>query len=284
MTTMDKRLEKRMIQDMRLNGLSQKTQESYLNAVTKLINHYQKTPRRISSEELRRYFVRLMETGQAAPATLSVYRAGIRFLVEKTLGKRWDSLSLFRWRRPKTLPDILTVEEVKTILDGVRMQRTRLCLKTIYACGLRVSEAVALTAGDIDGSRLMLKVSGGKGRKDRYVPIPEALLKELRDYWKACRPTSFLFFGLDKDRPVRKATIQKTFKLVLREVGITKKVSVHTLRHSYATHLLDGGVGIRTIQEILGHSSLETTMIYTHLSDKTRSEARSVVNALMTSL
>lgn len=284
MTTLDKRLEKRMIQDMRLSGLCQKTQEAYLNAVTKLTSYYQKSPRRLSSEDLRRYFVRLMETGEAAPATLGVYRAGIRFLVEKTLGKRWDSLNLFRFRRPKTLPDVLTVEEVKTILDGVRMERTKMCLKTIYACGLRVSEGVALTANDIDGSRHLLKVCGGKGKKDRYVPIPETLLEELREYWKAYRPTSFLFFGVDKERPVRKATIQKAFKLVLQEVGITKKVSVHTLRHSYATHLLDGGVGIRTIQEILGHNSLETTMIYTHLSEKTRSEALSVVNDLMTSL
>jgi site-specific recombinase XerD len=129
-----------------------------------------------------------------------------------------------------------------------------------------------------------LKVCGGKGRKDRYVPIPEALIEELRDYWRTHRPTSFLFFGVHKSRRIRRATIQKTFKLVLKEVGITKKVSVHTLRHSYATHLLDGGVGIRTIQEILGHSSLTTTAIYAHLSEKTKSMALPVVDNLINSL
>jgi site-specific recombinase XerD len=273
-----------MIQDMNLNGLSPTTQASYLNAVTRLITHHQKSPRRLSSEDLRRYFVQLMEKGTAAPATISVYRAGIRFLVEKTLGKQWPSLSLFRFRRPRTLPDILTVEEVKAILGAVRVKRNRMCLKTIYTCGLRVSEGVAVTAGDIDGSRHLLKICGGKGRKDRYVPIPEVLLEELREYWRTYRPTSFLFFGVDKDRPARRATIQKAFKLALREAGITKKVSVHTLRHSYATHLLEGGVGIRTIQEILGHSSLESTMVYTHLTEKTRSEALDVVSGLMTSL
>ena len=284
MTKLDKKLEKRMIQDMNLSGLSPKTQVSYLNAVNKLINHYQKSPKCLSSDDLRNYFVQLMERKEVSTSTLSVYRAGIRFLVEKTLGEHWPSLALFRFRRPRQLQDILTVEEVKTILDAVRVKRNQICLKTIYACGLRLSEGVSLTGNDIDGARHLLKVCGGKGKKDRYVPIPEALLEELRDYWRAYRPTSFLFFGADKNKRIRRATIQKTFKLVLKEVGITKKVSVHTLRHSYATHLLDGGVDIRTIQEILGHNSIETTVIYTHLSEKTKSRAMPVVDDLMTSL
>ncbi|HQB82123.1 MAG TPA: site-specific integrase [Candidatus Rifleibacterium sp.] len=281
---LDPRLAKRMIQDMTLSGLSPKTQASYLNAVNRLINHYQKFPKRLSSEDLRRYFVRLIERKEVVPSTMAVYRAGIRFFVEKTLGKSWPALDLFRFRRPRQLPDILTVHEVKTILDAVRVKRNQLCLKIIYACGLRLSEAVSLTINDIDGARHLLKVCGGKGRKDRYVPIPEVLIEELRDYWRAYRPTSFLFFGVHKSKRIRRATIQKTFKLVLKEVGITKKVSVHTLRHSYATHLLDGGVGIRTIQEILGHSSLTTTAIYAHLSEKTKSTALPVVDNLMNSL
>jgi site-specific recombinase XerD len=225
-----------------------------------------------------------MERKEVVPSTMAVYRAGIRFFVEKTLGKSWPALNLFRFRRPRQLPDILTVEEVKTILDAVRVKRNQICLKIIYACGLRLSEAVSLASSDIDGARHLLKVCGGKGRKDRYVPIPEALLQELRDYWRTHRPTSFLFFGADKNKRIRRATIQKTFKLVLKEVGITKKVSVHTLRHSYATHLLDGGVGIRTIQEILGHSSLQTTTIYAHLSEKTKSTAMPVVDNLINQL
>lgn len=281
---LDPRLAKRMIQDMNLSGLSPKTQASYLNAVNRLINHYQKFPKRLSSEDLRRYFVRLMERKEVVPSTMAVYRAGIRFFVERTLGKSWPALDLFRFRRPRQLPDILTVQEVKTILDAVRVKRNQLCLKIIYACGLRLAEAVSLTVSDIDGARHLLKVCGGKGRKDRYVPIPEALIEELRDYWRTHRPISFLFFGVHKSKRIRRATIQKTFKLVLKEVGITKKVSVHTLRHSYATHLLDGGVGIRTIQEILGHSSLQTTAIYTHLSEKTKSTALPVVDNLVNSL
>ena len=281
---LDPRLARRMIQDMNLSGLSPKTQSSYLHAVNRLINHYQKFPKRLSSEDLRRYFVQLMERKEVVHSTLAVYRAGIRFFVEKTLGKSWPALDLFRFRRPRQLPDILTTAEVKTILDAVRVKRNQLCLKIIYACGLRLAEAVSLTVSDIDGARHLLKVCGGKGRKDRYVPIPEALIEELRDYWRTYRPTSFLFFGVHKCKRIRRATIQKTFKLVLQEVGITKKVSVHTLRHSYATHLLDGGVGIRTIQEILGHSSLTTTAIYAHLSEKTKSMALPVVDNLMTSL
>lgn len=284
MTKLDKKLEKRMIQDMNLSGLSPKTQASYLNAVNRMVDHYQKSPKDLSSDDLRRYFVRLMERKKVSPSTMAVYRAGIRFLVEKTLGKHWASLELFRFKRPRKLPDILSIEEVKTILDAVRVKRSQICLKTIYACGLRVSEGVSLSVNDIDGARHLIKVRGGKGRKDRYVPIPESLLEELRDYWRTYRPTSFLFYSIDKNKRIRRATIQKTFKLVLKEVGIKKQASVHTLRHSYATHLLEGGVSIRTIQEILGHNSLETTVIYAHLSEKTKSRAMPVVDDLMSSL
>lgn len=173
-------------------GLSPKTQASYLNAINRLVEHYQKSPTQLSSDDLRHYFVQLMERKKVSPATMAVYRAGIRFLVERTLGEHWPSLDLFRFKRPRKLPDVLTVEEVKTILDAVRVKRSQICLKTIYACGLRLSEGVSLTVNDIDGARHLLKVCGGKGRKDRYVPIPVISFRRIKRLL-ASLPPNFIF-------------------------------------------------------------------------------------------
>jgi integrase/recombinase XerD len=277
------KLRKRMIEDMKLNGLSQRTQECYLNAVSKIAKYYMKAPNAISPEEIRRYFLRLVKDEVVTSATLHVYRAGIRFLFEKTLRKDWGDLKLIRPRIHRKLPDVLTVEEVKSILGTLRDQKYRLCLKVIYACGLRISEGCEILAANIDSARHALKIVGRKGKKDRFVPIPDVLLEELRDYWRAYRPATYLFFGATKDRPLCDATLRRAFNRAVREVGIKKDVSVHALRHSYATHMLEAGIDLRSIQEVLGHCNLETTLIYTHLTERTTMRALTVMNDIMAS-
>lgn len=275
------KLRKRMIEDMKLNGLSRRTQECYLNAVSKIAKYYMKAPNAISAEEIRRYFLRLIKDEVFAPATLQVYRAGIRFLFEKTLRKDWGDLNLIRPRMHRKFPDVLTVEEVRAILGAIRDPRYRLCLKVIYACGLRISEGCEIQSANIDSARHALKIFGRKGRKDRFVPIPDVLLDELREYWREFRPATFLFFGQTKDRPLCDATLRRAFNHTVRELGIKKDVSVHTLRHSYATHMLEAGIDLRSIQEVLGHCNLETTLIYTHLTERTTMKALSVMNEIM---
>ena len=277
------KLRKRMIEDMKLNGLSQRTQECYLNAVSKIAKYYMKAPNAISPEEIRRYFLRLVKDEVVASATLHVYRAGIRFLFEKTLRKDWGDLKLIRPRIHRKLPSVLTVEEVRSILGTLRDQKYRLCLKVIYACGLRISEGCEILAANIDSARHALKIVGRKGKKDRFVPIPDVLLEELRDYWRAYRPATYLFFGVTKDRPLCDATLRRAFNRAVREVGIKKDVSVHALRHSYATHMLEAGIDLRSIQEVLGHCNLETTLIYTHLTERTTMRALTVMNDIMAS-
>jgi len=270
-----------MIEDMKLNGLSQRTQECYLNAVSKIAKYYMKAPNAISPEEIRRYFLRLVKDEVVTSATLHVYRAGIRFLFEKTLRKDWGDLKLIRPRIHRKLPSVLTVEEVRSILGTLRDQKYRLCLKVIYACGLRISEGCEILAANIDSARHALKIVGRKGKKDRFVPIPDVLLEELRDYWRAYRPATYLFFGVTKDRPLCDATLRRAFNRAVREVGIKKDVSVHALRHSYATHMLEAGIDLRSIQEVLGHCNLETTLIYTHLTERTTMRALTVMNDIM---
>lgn len=277
------KLRKRMIEDMKLNGLSRRTQECYLNAVSKIAKYYMKAPNAISSEEIRRYFLRLVKDEVVASSTLHVYRAGIRFLMEKTLRRDWSDLKLIRPRIHRRLPNVLTVEEVKAILGAIRDPRYRLCLKVIYGCGLRISEGCEIQSVNIDSARHALKIVGRKGRKDRSVPIPDVLLEELREYWRAYRPASFLFFGETKDRPLCDATLRRAFNRTVRELGIKKDVSVHALRHSYATHMLEAGIDLRSIQEVLGHCRLETTLIYTHLTEKTTMRALTVMNEIMAS-
>lgn len=275
------KLRKRMLENMKLNGLSYRTRECYLNAVKQLTKFYMRPPDTISAEEIRSYFLHLVENEVVAPATIQVYRAGIRFLVEKTLMREWGDLKIIRPRKYRRLPDVLTVAEVQLLLRSMRDKRYQMCLKIIYACGLRVSEGVTLTASQIDSERHLLKVIGRKGKKDRYVPIPNVLVEELRDYWRAYKPGPYLFYGEDKNRPLCDATLRRAFNRVARENGIKKNGSVHCLRHSYATHMLEAGIDLLSIQDILGHVRLETTLIYTHLTERTKMKALSAINEIM---
>jgi site-specific recombinase XerD len=278
-----------MVEDMQLRGLSEKTQEAYVGAVRQLAEHYGKSPQHIGDEELRQYFLHLTNVKQVSPSTIRVALYGIKFLFQHTLRKEWLTLDLVRPRREKKLPIVLSVAEVRRILGIIRRSHYRVCLSTIYACGLRLREGVYLQVRDIDSDRMMVHVRHGKGAKDRYLPLPVPTLEMLRRYWGTHRHPEWLFPAPTKSgvplptaaKPMSVSGVQRAFKAALQESGIQKQASVHTLRHSYATHLLEAGVNLRVIQAYLGHSSPQTTAIYTHLTRKAEDLAVEAINRVM---
>jgi len=284
----------RMRQDMQLRGLAPRTQEAYLDAVTGVAAFCARSPNALDAlteDELRRYFLHLVEDRHASRSTVLQRRAGLRFLVAITLRRTWPVLDLVRPAKRRTLPVVLSPAEVRTLLGLVRDPRVRMCLTTIYAGGLRLSEGTGLTTHDIDGARMVLRIRRGKGGRDRYVPLAERVLLLLRAYWRATSPRfpqppgeQWVFPNRQATGPLSANTVQRTLIAVGRVSGLSKHVSAHTLRHSYATHLLEHGVHLRTIQELLGHQSPSTTAIYTHVTPTVASALHATVNSLMATL
>ena len=274
-------LRSRMIQDMQLHGLAARTRQSYVDAVKGLARFYQRSPDRLSEDEIRSFFLHLINEKGAARSTVTIYLCGIKFFYETTLGRKLPILEIVRPAKRHKLPVVLSTEEVNNLLERVKNPVYRMCLTLIYACGLRLSEGLHLRVEDIDSDRMLVAVRNGKGGKDRYVPLPERTLEQLRAYWMLHRPKTWLFSTKTGQLPLNPTTLQKTFKAVVRQSGIGKNASVHTLRHSYATYLLESGVNLRVIQELLGHKSPHTTAIYTHLTQKTVDQLATVINRLM---
>jgi integrase/recombinase XerD len=282
-------LRQRMVEDLQLRGLSEKTQDAYVRAVRQLAEHYGKSPDRISEEELRQYLLYLKNDKQVTSSTLNVTLNGIKFFYQYTLRREWPTFDLVRSPREKKLPVVLSAAEVRRILGCLYRPRYRACLTTIYSCGLRLQEGVHLQVRDIDGDRMVVHVRKGKGAKDRYVPLPTPTLKMLRQHWSTHRHPRWLFpasvrMNLPPSaaiRPIHVSSVQKAFKAALQESGVQKPATVHTLRHSYATHLLEAGVNLRIIQAYLGHSSPKTTALYTHLTRKAEDLATEAINRVM---
>lgn len=282
-------LRQRMIEDMQLRGLAEKTQDAYLRAVRQLAEYYNKSPDQISEEELRQYFLHLTNIKRVSSSSFSIALCGIKFFYQHSLQREWVTLELARAPREKRVPMVLSREEVQQVLSCLRLPVYRACLSTIYACGLRVREGVHLQVSDIDSARMVVHVRQSKGRKDRDVPLPESTLKLLRRYWCLHRHEVWLFPGrtaagiprCQASRPISVSSVQKAFRAALRESGVTKAAKVHTLRHSYATHLLEVGVDLRLIQAYLGHSSPQTTAIYTHVTRRADALAGEAINRVM---
>ena len=284
-------LRRRMIEDMQLRGLSAVTQRMYVLAVRQLGEHYEKSPDRISEEELREYFLYLQNTKRVARSTCGVALSGIKFFYKYTLQKESRSLEIIRPRGPKKLPVVLSVDEVQQILGCIRRIHYKVCLSTIYACGLRIGEGVQLKVGDIDSDRMLIYIRSGKGGKDRYVPLPGGILAILRQYWQIHRHAVWIFPSRDRNgeipdavAPITPTAVRSVFKAALAESGVRKTASVHTLRHSYATHLLEAGINLRVIQAYLGHRSPRTTAIYTHLTEKTESLTVAAIDQVLAAL
>jgi integrase/recombinase XerD len=277
-------LRRRMLEDLQLRGLAPKTQQCYVEAVKHLAQYYRRAPDQISAGEIRQYFLYLINEKQVAESTWRIHLYGIRFFYEHTLQRPWPVFELIRPRHRQKLLVVLSPQEVRSLLALVQRSQARMCLQLIYACGLRLREGTQLQILDIDPQRMLIRVRQGKGGKDRVVPLAERTLELLRVYWQRTRPRPWLFPARDQRTPLPATTLQKTFKLVVRQSGLAKDASIHTLRHSYATHLLERGISLRIIQEILGHKSPSTTARYTHLTLNTFDVVHATINALMADL
>ena len=275
----------RMIQDLQLHGYAKRTQQSYVAAVKLLAEFHNRPPDLLTDEDLRNYFLHLINIKQASRSTVRQYLSGIKFFYETTLRRPMPTLDLIKPRKRLKLPVVLSVAEVRTVLALVRHPIAQMALVLIYACGLRLSEGCRVRIADIDGNRQLLWVRDGKGGKDRAVPLPAATLRRLRTYWKTQRLSGpWLFPTSNTKHPVGLSLLQKAFKGALTESPVTKEASVRTLRHSYATHLLEQGVDLRVIQALLGHASPTTTTIYTHLTQRVMDNLTGSLNHLMDDL
>ena len=264
-------LRKRMLEDMQLRGLSEGTQKVYISVVRDLAHYYNKSPDQISDEQLRLYFLYLKDEKKLARSTCTVAISGIKFLFDYTLKRSWPALELIRPKKKHKQPVILSQDEVYRILVCVQQTHYQTCLKMIYVCGLRVSEGVGLQVSHIDSARKQLHLRDSKGGKDRRVPVPNQILKELRDLWRTHRNPVWLFPKRDRrgvipdaDGSMSTKSISRAFKAALHQSGVTKAATIHTLRHSWATHLLEAGVHLRLIQLWLGHSSMNRPLLAPH--------------------
>jgi integrase/recombinase XerD len=284
-------LRQRMIEDMQLRGLAASTQRAYVLAVQGLAEYYNKSPEQISDEELRAYFVYLTDERKLARSSCTVILCGIKFLYEYTVKRPWPLLGLVRPKKAKTLPVVLSTTEVQCILNHVQQLHHRVCLNAIYACGLRISEGVGLQVKNIDSARMQLLIRSSKGNKDRCVPLPGPILLQLRQVWLTHRHPVYVFPQRGRGgakpaatQPMTARSSERAFKAALTASEVTKAATVHTLRHSWATHLLEAGVPLLLIQQWLGHSSPQTTALYTHLTQQIEAQALDKLSELIAGL
>ena len=272
-------LRRRMIEDMTVRNLSPATQRSYIHAVAKFSRHFGRSPDRLDVEDVRAYQVYLVAQGISWPA-LNLTVCALRFFYGVTLGRNEIPERIAYAREPRKLPVILGADEVVRFLEAVPSLKTRTALTTAYAAGLRASEAVGLKVADIDSSRMLIQVRHGKGAKDRTVMLSPQLLAILRTYWRLARPREWLFPGRDESKPIDVQILHAACRSATKAAGLAKRVTVHTLRHSFATHLLESGVDIRIIQVLLGHNSLSTTARYTQVATTTIARTQSPLDRL----
>jgi site-specific recombinase XerD len=288
-------LRQRMQQDLQLAGLSEGTQEVYVRAVRQLAAHFRTPPDRLSEQQVREYLLHLKNDRHFASTSLGTAYHGVKFFYSHTAPRDWPTLRRLHVQPEKKLPDVLSVDEVRQLIGAVRTLRHRTYFWTVYSLGPRLTEGLHLQVGDIDSARMLVHVHRGKGAKDRFVPLPRRTLAMLREYWVTHRNPRWLFpattrpqrqvattdHPITTDHPMLKTSVQVVMRHVVNQLGLRKAISIHTLRHSYATHLLEAGVNLRFIQQYLGHTSLETTMVYLHLTTVTQEQAVAAINKLM---
>lgn len=273
-------LKQRFIEDLQLQGLSESTQRSYVLAMEQLEKHHGQSPAELSEEQVREFFLYLTNERRISRNTMTIKLSAIKLLFEKTLKRDWPTFDLVKPKKIRKLPLVLSKDKIKDLLVRVKDEKARMCLTMLYCCGLRISEGVKLQVSHIDSDRMAIRVDQGKRCKDRYVPLPHRTLELLRDYWRIERPSTYLFGSNHACGHVQPATIRCVFKAAIREGGFNPKVSPHTLRHCYATHLYERGVPLAVIQRLLGHRNIRTTTIYTHLTPKIVRNIHASVDAL----
>ena len=262
-------LRRQMIKEMQLRNFSESTHEAYLSAITKLAQYYRRSPDQINEKEVHDYLRYEMNERKLAWSTINQKANGMVFFYREVLKRPKTEFSIPPRKREQKLPEVLSLEEVERLFDSTKNQKYQMIFKTAYAGGLRLSEVIHLKLADIDSGRMMIRVEQGKGNKDRYVKLSMELLQELRRYWKLYQPRVWLFPGPNPDRPIHQTSVQKVYTQAKEKAGITKQGGIHTLRHCYATHLLEAGeTDIRTIQVMLGHRSMGTTTRYLQIANR----------------
>ncbi len=282
-----KNWQSRMSEDMRLRDYRPKTQQAYELAVRQFLRWVEREPETLTEEHVRAYVLHLREEKQQAPSSINIAVCGLRFFFSHTLRRDWPVFELMRVKQPQKLPVVLSTGEVRSVLGAVRQPVRRMAFRTIYSLGLRIGECLRLEAGDIDSERSLVWVRNGKGAKDRGVPLPRPTLHRLRQYWaheRPASPTRRLFVASNSKSALHETTLQKTFTAAQKEVGLRKPAVVHTLRHSYASHLLENGISLRTIQALLGHKSLRSTEVYLHVTQTGTERLQEVLDRLMADL
>lgn len=281
------------INALSLNGKGERTQEAYTRALRMLSEFYDKRPDEISEGELEAYFLHRRNVDHWSPNTMRICYCGIRFFFVQVLQRNWHLFEILRAKNESRLPAVLSRQEVRSLLACVRTPHNHAFLSTVYACGLRLQEALHLEVSDLDSDRMMIHVHRGKGAKDRFVPLPHATLGVLRTHWRTHRNPRLVFPACGRDgrgaagatTAMAKSSVQGAFRAAKLKAGILKRaVSVHTLRHCYATHLLEAGVNLRVIQKHMGHSSLESTLVYLHLTNKGHEDAYALIDSVMEDL
>jgi integrase/recombinase XerD len=273
-------LRRRMIEDLILRNRTPKTIKAYTGWVADFARYFHASPDRLGPEHVRSYLLHLIQERQTSWDIYRQARQALQFFYTVTLGREWVVARVARPKAPKKLPVVLSTEEMARFLDALENPKHRALLMTAYAGGLRLSEVAHLRVADIDSTRRVIHIRQGKGQKDRDVMLSPRLLTVLREYWKACRPGPFLFPGREPDRPVALRTVQMVCQRALEASGLGKHVHMHTLRHSFATHLLEAGTDLRTIQVLLGHHSFSTTARYLHITTATLDSTRSPFDGL----
>ena len=274
-------LRQRMIEDMQLRNLTEGTQEAYLRAVERLAGFYHRSPDKLNRDQVRGFLVHLISKERISPSTLNVYRCGLQLFYRVTLRRDWVLEGMVCAKTQKRLPVVLSRSEVRKLLDAAATPRDHALLATAYATGLRVSELIHLQVTDIDSQRMVIRVQQGKGGKDRYVMLSPQLLCDLREYWRLSKPKTWLFPSNTKlGHPLSREMVFRICQNTARRAKLGKSVGPHTLRHSFATHLLESGTNIRTIQVLLGHRSLRTTAIYTFVSPQQVTAVQSPLDTL----
>ncbi len=281
-------LRQRMSQDLKLRGMAPRTHDGYLREVRKLAAYYNTPPDQLTEQQVGQYLLHLIDDCHFAPGSIGVAYSGIKFFYTITEPRNWDVLKKLRRPKQKTLPAVLTIDEVHRVIGAIREPRNAAYFWTVYSLALRLEEGLNLQVGDVDSGRMMVHVHRGKGAKDRYLPLPKSTLMILRAYWSTHRNPTLLFPALGRNkrlasstsRPMDATTVQGCMKRVVEQLGLKKKVSIHTLRHSMATHLFEANVSLRWIQKFLGHSSLQTTLVYLHLTDDGEDNGRTKLDEI----
>ena len=261
-------LRQRMLEDMRLRNFAAGTQQSYIHHVAEFAKYYGVTPERLGLDEIRTYQLYLIDERKFSPASVNGFTSAIKFLYTETLDMPWTSDDLWRMKVPTKLPVVLTAAEVERFLSHIDILQNRIVLTLCFGSGLRISEAVSLKITDIDSARMLIHVEQGKGAKDRFTLLSPRVLPILREYWKMHRSRYWLFPGWYPNTHVQAHTVRQACKQAAQRAGIAKNVTPHTLRHSFATHLLENGTDSRIIQVLMGHSSIETTAKYLSVAPK----------------